>query len=511
MLPLADVLSNQPAPVERQLVGRRPVLEHHAAARRARHKAQPHLGIVAQRLIVADADRRGRNRLPVHHLRRLKRDMVAEAALQHTPQHLGLHRAHDAHREASLLRAHEKQRILLLQLAQVSQQLSALQPLRRLHVHAHQRHERLRLASHVRADVLARPAGQARHHRRLPGEKLRDDRQARALRLIEGVDLLRARARGHRFPGAQTAGQRLHIAIAHAVPVRHAVNFGRKRCIQPRGIVRLRQRRNRLHQRIHAHVHQRAAAEHGIKHAGPHRPARTREIVRALRGFLQVPLHEQLVARSQLLAQQFRVLCHEHAVARQQPLHLRHHARNVRALAVGLVQKDDRRNPLVPEQAHQRHRVALHALRAGDDQHRHVQHGQRALHLAGKIDVAGRVHQRDAHRLPILTRQIEGRLLAEDRDAARTLERMSVHERVAVVHAASPAQQAAAHKQLLAQRRLARVHMGQHAQAKGNPFRRLPAHENAPSRSIIRELYHKRGQSSRRCGRPVDELFIEFY
>ena len=81
--------------------------------------------------------------------------MVAEAALQHTPQHLGLHRAHDAHRETSLLRAHEKQRILLLQLAQVSQQLSALQPLRRLHVHAHQRHERLRFPPRVRADALA--------------------------------------------------------------------------------------------------------------------------------------------------------------------------------------------------------------------------------------------------------------------------------------------------------------------------------------------------------------------
>ena len=77
--------------------------------------------------------------------------------------------------------------------------------------------------------------------------------------------------------------------------------------------------------------------------------------------------------------------------------------------------------------------------------------------------MAGRVHQRDMHNLPVLTRQVKGRLLAEDGDAARAFKGVIVHERVAMIDASAAAQHARVAQELLAEGGFARVHVRGHA------------------------------------------------
>ena len=75
--------------------------------------------------------------------------------------------------------------------------------------------------------------------------------------------------------------------------------------------------------------------------------------------------------------------------------------------------------------------MRLHAVRTADDQHRTVEHLQCALHLRRKVNVTGRVQQ--CH---LGVRQRELRLLGENCDAARALERKRIEERILMVHAA---------------------------------------------------------------------------
>ena len=154
---------------------------------------------------------------------------------------------------------------------------------------------------------------------------------------------------------------------------------------------------------------------------------------------------------------------HQHAVAAEQPLHLRRHARRIRAFPVGLVEKDQRGNALLSEQLEKRHRVALHAFRAGHDQQRRIQHGQCALHFSGKIDVSRRIHQRDEERLAVLRAPLKRRLLGKDGDAARAFHRVVVHKRVAVVNASAGSDHARPAEHLFAKGRLARVNVRRHA------------------------------------------------
>ena len=81
--------------------------------------------------------------------------------------------------------------------------------------------------------------------------------------------------------------------------------------------------------------------------------------------------------------------------------------------------------------------MALHAVAAADDEHRVVEHRERALHLGGKVDVTGGVEQRELG----LTGGEHG-LLCEDGDAALPLERVGIEEGIAVVDTAEPSQRA---------------------------------------------------------------------
>ena len=115
--------------------------------------------------------------------------------------------------------------------------------------------------------------------------------------------------------------------------------------------------------------------------------------------------------------------------------------------------------------------MGLHAVRAADDQHRRVQHLQRALRLGREIGVAGRVEQEKPR-----PRQLEHRLLGEDRDAALPLELVRVQKAVPVVDAPELFDAPGAVEHRLGERGLPGVHVREDAQHH-IPFCALLRHE----------------------------------
>ena len=103
--------------------------------------------------------------------------------------------------------------------------------------------------------------------------------------------------------------------------------------------------------------------------------------------------------------------------------------------------------------------MRLHAVRAADDEHRIIEHLQRALHLGGKVHVPRCVEQCDRR-----VAERHARLPRKDRDAARTLERVRVHVRIFMVDTAEIADRARAVEQRLGQRRLSGVDVRQDPQ-----------------------------------------------
>ena len=81
--------------------------------------------------------------------------------------------------------------------------------------------------------------------------------------------------------------------------------------------------------------------------------------------------------------------------------------------------------------------MALHTVAAADDEHRVIEDGERALHLGGKVDMAGGVEQRD-----LGCSGGEHGLLGKNGDAALTLECVGIEKGVAVVDAAELSQRA---------------------------------------------------------------------
>ena len=136
-----------------------------------------------------------------------------------------------------------------------------------------------------------------------------------------------------------------------------------------------------------------------------------------------------------------------------------HERRALRPRQVHLRHEHEHRHTVAPQQLPERLRVRLHAVRAADDEHRIIEHLQRALHLGGKVHVSRRVEQCDSR-----VAERHARLPRKDRDAARTLERMRVHVRVFMVDAAEIADRARAVEQRLGQRRLSGVDVRQDSQ-----------------------------------------------
>ena len=102
--------------------------------------------------------------------------------------------------------------------------------------------------------------------------------------------------------------------------------------------------------------------------------------------------------------------------------------------------------------------MALYAVGRADDEDGVVQNLQRPLHFRRKVNVARRVEQNEA-----AVRQIKHSLLGKDRDAALTLLRVRVKERIPVVDAAHRAEHPRAVEHRLGERGLSGVHVGQYS------------------------------------------------
>ena len=171
-------------------------------------------------------------------------------------------------------------------------------------------------------------------------------------------------------------------------------------------------------------------------------------------------VHQRLAAQSQRLrvGRGGKI----HAPVPEPPAQLPQAHGGVRAGQVHLVDKYKRRYAITRQQLPQCLGVGLHAVGAGDDQHRVIQHLQSALGLGGKIHVAGRIQQRQLGLVgAVRGGQRQHGLLGKDRDAPRPLLAVGIKKGVPVVHAPQLAQHPRAVKQPFGQCSFAAVHMCQ--------------------------------------------------
>ena len=142
------------------------------------------------------------------------------------------------------------------------------------------------------------------------------------------------------------------------------------------------------------------------------------------------------------------------------------HCLPIRSSQIHLVHKHKHRHPITAQQLPHGFGVALHAVGAAYHQHRVVQHRESALHLAGKIHMAGGIQQGD-----LRIGQAEHRLLGEDGDAPLPLHGVGIQKGVLVIHTAQLFQASGPIQQCFGQGGFTRVHMGQ--QTRTNSFHRV--------------------------------------
>ena len=140
------------------------------------------------------------------------------------------------------------------------------------------------------------------------------------------------------------------------------------------------------------------------------------------------------------------------------PGQIRQHAVRVRPYPVNLVEKDYPGQPGLLQGVEDVLRMGTDPLHRGDHHHGQIQGGQGALHLSGKIHVAGGVDEVHRHALPV-----SGGGGGTDGDAPLPLHREAVRSRRALIHGAGTAHCPHVVEHLLGQRGFSRVHVGEDA------------------------------------------------
>ena len=174
----------------------------------------------------------------------------------------------------------------------------------------------------------------------------------------------------------------------------------------------------------------------------------------------------------------------------------------VRCFHIHLVEEENDRHLIAPQQPPERDGVALNARRTADDEHSAIEHLQRPLHLGRKIHMSRRVKQRQR-----AAGQREDSLLGKDRDTSAAFLRVGVEKCIAVIDAAKRTDHARPIEHCLRQRRLARVHMGKQPHAKPffRPFRSLCVHCRSPF-VLIWENYSTKTKNRQEGGTDVQLL-----
>ena len=375
-------------------------------------------------------------------------------------KHLGLHPAHQLHGDLPqpLVPEDVQLRVLLVELPELRQQQRRVRPGGREQAVAQHRLEDRRVGVRLRAEALP---GKGRRQAGQRGDLPRADllrrlellaRIAPDLRHLFLVFLSVPAAIAQGVADPQPAAGELYPAQAPALRVAGDLeDLGGKDA--PVGAAGA-QTGERLEQRIHPVKLQPGAEEAGEElPPGDHGP---QVPVRQLSA-LQILLHGRLAAHGKALVLIRRGVREVHAALAQTASQLVHDCGFLAAGQVHLGHKDEAGHPVAPQQAPERLRMGLHAVRAADDQQRAVEHLQAALRLRREIDMSRRVQQRQ-----LAVPEGQHRLLGEDRDAALALETVGIQKAVPVIDAPQFFQFSREVQKGLAERGLPRVHMGKH-------------------------------------------------
>ena len=452
---------NQPLPIAVEHILTEARGKAQPAAARTRLEQQVYLGVMPQRLEMPHALDRRLDRLAVDDAARPKRDRHAEAVEQKPLQHLELHLAHELHMQlAQLLVPHDMElRVLLLQKPQALHRRVRLAVCGQNHLICEKALEHRRRRIRLRAEALARIRfRQPRHGADAAGRycfrKLEFPTRVDA----ELVGLLRPRllpraARKHRLDG-QCAARHLEVGQPRALRVVPDLVDLRAECrrILRRARVFFEPAQKRLHT---------LELQGGAEPAGEELSRRNQRPngLRLHAPRLQI-CGERFLAAHGNVFQKIAALCGKvHAAVGKAALQRCEQRLPVRAAEIHLVDENERGHRIALEQPPERARVALHAVRAADDEHGVIEHLQSALHLARKIHVAGRVQQREL-RLP----ERQHSLLRENRDPALALLHVGVEKGALVVDAPELPELSARVEHRLRKRRFSGVDVRQYAQ-----------------------------------------------
>lgn len=429
---LGQVREDQALPVAVEHVLAAGGVKRQARAALGRLEQQVHLGIVTQGLKMAHALDRRRDRLLIEDAAGIDLHVHVEPLADEAFEHLDLHRAHELDMDLAqrLVPDDVQLRVLLLELAQARQKRARVHIRRQADAVGQHRLERRRHGRRRTAEPLPRiRLRQPLHGAHAPGRDGLCGLEFLAGVEPDGVHLLlygRVRPAGEirqRRAHTQLPARDLQAREAIALRIAHDLEHpcAEFRRILRRRCVTFKRREKGVHARELQPRAEQAREELTAADERAHGLVRQRAGVKIL-------LERRLVAQGDLL----RVGVGEvHTRAAQVRAQVGHERRAIRARQVHLRHEHKHRHAVAPQQLPERFRVRLHAVRAADDQHRTIEHLQCALHLRRKVNVTGRVQQ--CH---LGVRQRELRLLRENCDAARALERKRIEERILMVHAA---------------------------------------------------------------------------
>ena len=310
--------------------------------------------------------------------------------------------------------------------------------------------------------------GKARSAAQLPGTGRLDRRETAApaaQKFRHFLARLRPvrRAAEHLVAAAQRPGGDLQPDQA-ACPAPHLVRHRAKGCVLLFLPVRFRQKLHAVQKFPHSLAPQGGAGKAWEQPALPHQPPQFRKPFVRRNGSIQITREQIVVKRGQLLRE--RVVYFPGKAVEQDgggaafAAQLCECAGRVRAGTVDLVEEQQYRHVIVREKPPERFRVALHALSTAHDEDGVIERRKHALHLGGKIGVAGRVEKIINGVAPAKIR-----LSGKDGDPPLALDRLRVEEGVPVVDAPALPQSAAEVEKLLGERCFPRVDVGQDADA----------------------------------------------
>ena len=452
---------NQPLPVFVQHLFPAVGGELHPAAPGQRFQQQMHLGIVAQRLVVAYALHGLGNGLLIQNAARAKRYFQPEPLCQQAAQHFQLHLTHQLHMDLGqgLVPHHMELGFFLLQPVQLAQRGVHVCALRQQHLIAEHRLQN----RHIAVPLCPKPGaglcmGQAGHGAYLS----RADRLGQGI-LCAGVQPQLICLFCPRLAVRFAAKQGFYLQLPAGDP---------QPC-QACALLILRYLEHPCAKGLQCRGGAGVAVQpvqKGIHSVQPQRrpePARKNVPAADCRDDIRIGqsacvqhfFHQLLITQRQRLVAGGRLCTKIHKALAKTVVQLAEQLLLGHAGQVHLVHKHKGGHMVAPQQPPQRFGMALHAVRSADHQHGIVQHLQGTLSLGGKIHMAGGIQQGD-----IRTARRKQRLLGKDGDAARFFQTVSVQKSVPVVHPAQLADGTGAVEHSLGEGGLAGVHMGQNAQ-----------------------------------------------